>query len=61
MVVADCMTGHVLVGPLRMRVICRVDLVDIEHLAGMDGAIAAGVSNHRHDNYAEKQPNQKEQ
>lgn len=44
-----------------MRVICRVDLVDIEHLAGMDGAIAAGVSNHRHDNYAEKQPNQKEQ
>ncbi len=54
------MTGHVLVRPLRMRVIGGFDLVDIEHFAGMDGAITAGVSNHRHDNHAEKQPNQKQ-
>lgn len=55
------MTGHVFVRPFRMRVIGGVDLVDIEHFAGMDGAVTAGVSNHRHDNYAEKQPNQKQQ
>ncbi len=58
MMVADRVTGHILVCTLRMRVIGRVNLVDIEHFAGMDGAIAAGVGNHRHDNHAEKQPNQ---
>lgn len=61
MMMSHRMTGHVFVRPFRMRVIGGVDLVDIEHFAGMDGAVTAGVSNHRHDNYAEKQPNQKQQ
>lgn len=52
------MTGHVFVRTLRMRVIGGVDLMDIEHFAGMDGTVTAGVGHHRHDNHAEKQPNQ---
>lgn len=37
-----------------MRVIRHVDLVDIEHFAGMDGAITAGMGNCRHNHDAEK-------
>lgn len=61
MMMVDRVTGNILVRTLRMRMIGRVSFVNVEHFASMDGAVAAGMSNHRHDDHAEKQPEQNEQ
>ena len=62
MMVAYGMAGHVRVTARRLGMIGGVDsglnLVNIEHLARMDGAVSAGVRYCGHDDNAEKQPDQ---
>ena len=58
MVMADRVTGHVLVCAPRMGMIGIVDLMDVEYLAGMKRNMAASMGNCRHDNHANEHPDQ---
>lgn len=58
MVMADGMTGHVLVDALRMGMVDLIDRLDDKHLVAMHGAAACRMRYGWHNNDANQQPDQ---